>query len=162
MGLRTKNRYCPKTFADDGYDIADYLRVHPDYGTLADFKRLLREAHRRGLRVVKAERSNTSLNCQDTFFLKLHRLAAGPAWAAEPGPAAAVRAEPGGRVVAHIGQSRPLVRPRAGPSGQTGGIGAAAGQHRPDRSERRTSRGAGVYRPCVCRDGRSAGPADSH
>ncbi len=37
---------------DDGYDIADYYGVHPMYGTLADFKDFLREAHRRGLRVI--------------------------------------------------------------------------------------------------------------
>src|SRR5688500_18639845 len=37
---------------DDGYDIADYTAVHPVYGTLRDFKTLLREAHNRGLRVI--------------------------------------------------------------------------------------------------------------
>ncbi len=37
---------------DDGYDISDYRRVHPAYGTLRDFRMLLREAHRRGLRVI--------------------------------------------------------------------------------------------------------------
>ncbi len=37
---------------DDGYDISDYYSVHPDYGTLDDFKELVVEAHRRGLRVI--------------------------------------------------------------------------------------------------------------
>ncbi|MDQ5824526.1 MAG: maltose alpha-D-glucosyltransferase [Chloroflexota bacterium] len=37
---------------DDGYDIADYYQVHPNYGTVADFKRFLKEAHRRNLRVL--------------------------------------------------------------------------------------------------------------
>src|SRR5258708_6587787 len=37
---------------DDGTDTADYLDVHPDCGTLADFRHFLKEAHRRGLRVV--------------------------------------------------------------------------------------------------------------
>ncbi|MDQ3930411.1 MAG: maltose alpha-D-glucosyltransferase [Chloroflexota bacterium] len=37
---------------DDGYDIADYYSVHPNYGTVADFKRFLKEAHRRNLRVL--------------------------------------------------------------------------------------------------------------
>jgi maltose alpha-D-glucosyltransferase/alpha-amylase len=37
---------------DDGYDIADYFAVHPNYGTVADFKTLLKEAHRRNLRVL--------------------------------------------------------------------------------------------------------------
>jgi len=37
---------------DDGYDISDYYGVHPDYGTLADFKALLEAAHQRSLRVI--------------------------------------------------------------------------------------------------------------
>jgi maltose alpha-D-glucosyltransferase/alpha-amylase len=37
---------------DDGYDIADYYNVHPDYGTLDNFKTLLAEAHARSLRVI--------------------------------------------------------------------------------------------------------------
>ena len=37
---------------DGGYDIADFREVHPDYGTLEDFKAFLDEAHRRGLKVV--------------------------------------------------------------------------------------------------------------
>ena len=37
---------------DDGYDIADYHAVHPDYGTINDFRLFVREAHRRGLHVI--------------------------------------------------------------------------------------------------------------
>ena len=44
--------FYPSPLKDDGYDIAEYTDVHPDYGTLADFRFFLREAHRRGLRVV--------------------------------------------------------------------------------------------------------------
>jgi maltose alpha-D-glucosyltransferase/alpha-amylase len=44
--------FYPSPLKDDGYDIADYLNVNPSYGTLADFRTFLREAHRRGLRVV--------------------------------------------------------------------------------------------------------------
>jgi maltose alpha-D-glucosyltransferase/alpha-amylase len=42
----------PSPLLDDGYDIADYYGVHPDYGTLEDFKDLLAAAHARGLRVI--------------------------------------------------------------------------------------------------------------
>lgn len=38
--------------ADFGYDISDYRDVDPQFGTLEDFDRLLREAHARGLRVL--------------------------------------------------------------------------------------------------------------
>ncbi len=44
--------FYPSPRRDDGYDIADYTAVDPDYGTLRDFKTFLREAHRHGLRVV--------------------------------------------------------------------------------------------------------------
>ncbi len=39
-------------FKDDGYDIADYRKIHPDFGTLEQFQKLLDEAHKRGMRVV--------------------------------------------------------------------------------------------------------------
>ncbi|HZO16899.1 MAG TPA: maltose alpha-D-glucosyltransferase [Polyangiaceae bacterium] len=44
--------FYPSPLRDDGYDIADYGSIHPSYGTMTDFKRFLREAHRRGLRVI--------------------------------------------------------------------------------------------------------------
>lgn len=37
---------------DDGYDIADYRRIHPHYGTMRDFRKFLSEAHARGIRVI--------------------------------------------------------------------------------------------------------------
>ena len=43
---------CPSPGRDDGYDIANYTDIHPDVGTLADFEHMLREAHRRGIRVI--------------------------------------------------------------------------------------------------------------
>jgi len=44
--------FYPSPLKDDGYDIADYTSVHPSYGTLPDFRAFLREAHRRGIRVI--------------------------------------------------------------------------------------------------------------
>lgn len=44
--------FYPSPLRDDGYDISDYFDVHSNYGTLADFRRFLREAHRRNLRVI--------------------------------------------------------------------------------------------------------------
>jgi len=42
----------PSPLKDDGYDIADFYSVHPDYGTIDDFKRLVEEAHKRNIRVI--------------------------------------------------------------------------------------------------------------
>ena len=52
--------FYPSPLLDDGYDIADYTDVHPAYGTLRDARVFIREAHRRGLRVI------TELVCNHT------------------------------------------------------------------------------------------------
>ncbi|GGJ86153.1 maltose alpha-D-glucosyltransferase [Pseudomonas matsuisoli] len=44
--------FYPSPRRDDGYDIAEYRDVSPDYGTRADAKRFIAEAHKRGLRVI--------------------------------------------------------------------------------------------------------------
>jgi maltose alpha-D-glucosyltransferase/alpha-amylase len=44
--------FYPSPRRDDGYDIADYRNVHPDYGTLADFRRLVAGAHERDIRII--------------------------------------------------------------------------------------------------------------
>src|ERR1700734_2909109 len=44
--------FYPSPLKDDGYDIADYENIHPQFGTLDDFRTMLREAHRLGLKVV--------------------------------------------------------------------------------------------------------------
>ncbi|MPS49076.1 maltose alpha-D-glucosyltransferase [Methylobacillus sp.] len=44
--------FYPSPRRDDGYDIAEYKGVHPDYGTLFDVKRFIVEAHKRKLRVI--------------------------------------------------------------------------------------------------------------
>jgi len=44
--------FYPSPLKDDGYDIADYRGIHSSYGSLKDFKLFVREAHRRGIRVI--------------------------------------------------------------------------------------------------------------
>ncbi|MFZ0429950.1 MAG: alpha-amylase family glycosyl hydrolase, partial [Acidobacteriota bacterium] len=44
--------FYPSPLRDDGYDIADYRNVHPRYGTLHDFRSMLRAAHHRGIQVI--------------------------------------------------------------------------------------------------------------
>ncbi len=42
----------PSPMHDFGYDVADYTDIHPMFGTMDDFERLLAEIHRRGLRLI--------------------------------------------------------------------------------------------------------------
>ncbi len=44
--------FYPSPLRDDGYDIADYRGINPAYGTMRDFRRLIKEAHERGIRVI--------------------------------------------------------------------------------------------------------------
>jgi len=44
--------FYPSPMRDDGYDIADYRNIYPDYGTRKDFRHFVREAHHRGLRII--------------------------------------------------------------------------------------------------------------
>jgi maltose alpha-D-glucosyltransferase / alpha-amylase len=44
--------FFPSPLKDDGYDIADYLNVHPMYGTIDDFRAFLAAAHERDLQVM--------------------------------------------------------------------------------------------------------------
>ncbi|NMB55367.1 MAG: maltose alpha-D-glucosyltransferase [Leptolinea sp.] len=42
----------PSPLKDDGYDISDFMHIHPDFGTIDDYKRLMEEAHKREMYVV--------------------------------------------------------------------------------------------------------------
>ena len=44
--------FYPSPMRDDGYDIARYRGINPVYGTQRDFRTFVREAHRRGLKVI--------------------------------------------------------------------------------------------------------------
>jgi len=71
--------FCPSPLKDDGYDISDYTGVHPSVGTLEDFKRFLREAHRRGLRVVTELVINHTSD-QHPWFQRARREPPGSRW----------------------------------------------------------------------------------
>jgi maltose alpha-D-glucosyltransferase / alpha-amylase len=71
--------FYPSPLRDDGYDIANYTAVHPSYGTLTDFKAFLREAHRRGLRVITELVINHTSD-QHAWFQKSRRAKAGSPW----------------------------------------------------------------------------------
>jgi len=44
--------FYPSPLRDGGYDISDYTGIHPSYGTMRDFRRFVRAAHDRGIRVI--------------------------------------------------------------------------------------------------------------
>ncbi|MFC1893049.1 maltose alpha-D-glucosyltransferase [Chloroflexota bacterium] len=44
--------FYPSPLKDDGYDISDFTSIHPNYGTIGNFREFLREANYRGLRVI--------------------------------------------------------------------------------------------------------------
>ena len=68
--------FYPSPLRDDGYDIADYYDVNPNYGTLADFKAFLAAAHGRGLRVITELVINHSSD-QNPWFQRSRRAAPG-------------------------------------------------------------------------------------
>ena len=71
--------FCPSPLKDDGYDIADYTGIHPAYGTLRDFKAFLKEAHKRGLRVITELVVNHTSD-QHAWFQKARRAKPGSRW----------------------------------------------------------------------------------
>jgi maltose alpha-D-glucosyltransferase/alpha-amylase len=71
--------FCASPWKDDGYDTSNYTEVHPAYGTLRDFQVFLREAHRRGLRVITELVLNHTSD-QHAWFQRSRRAAAGSRW----------------------------------------------------------------------------------
>ncbi len=68
--------FYPSPLRDGGYDIADYVGVNPDYGTLKDFKTFLREAHARGIRVITELVINHTSN-EHPWFARARRAPVG-------------------------------------------------------------------------------------
>jgi maltose alpha-D-glucosyltransferase / alpha-amylase len=67
---------CPSPGKDDGYDIADYMDVHPDVGTLNDLRRVIDEARRRGIRIITELVLNHTSD-QHPWFQRARRAAPG-------------------------------------------------------------------------------------
>jgi maltose alpha-D-glucosyltransferase/alpha-amylase len=59
--------FYPSPGRDDGYDIADYGSVNPDFGTMKDFKRFIQEAKKRGLHVITELVVNHTSDQHDWF-----------------------------------------------------------------------------------------------
>ena len=70
--------FFPSPLRDDGYDIADYMTVHPNYGTLDDFKAFLAAAHQRGLQVMIELVINHSSDQHPWFQRARHALPGSP------------------------------------------------------------------------------------
>jgi maltose alpha-D-glucosyltransferase / alpha-amylase len=61
---------------DDGYDVTDHCEIHPDLGTLADFKAFLKAAHARGIKVISELILNHSSD-QHPWFKRARKAKAG-------------------------------------------------------------------------------------
>ena len=68
--------FYPSPLRDDGYDIADYDRVNPDYGDIRAFQRFLAAAHERGIRVITELVVNHTSD-QHPWFQRARRAPAG-------------------------------------------------------------------------------------
>ena len=71
--------FFPSPWRDDGYDISNYTDVHPAYGTLRDFQSFLKQAHRRGLRVITEVVLNHTSD-QHPWFQRARHAPAGSRW----------------------------------------------------------------------------------
>ncbi len=71
--------FYPSPLKDDGYDISDYMNVHPDYGTLADFNYFLKKAHQRGLKVITELVLNHTSDAH-AWFARARRSPPGSVW----------------------------------------------------------------------------------
>jgi maltose alpha-D-glucosyltransferase/alpha-amylase len=68
--------FYPSPRRDDGYDIADYRGVHPEYGSLGDVRRFIHAAHVRGLKVITELVINHTSD-QHPWFQRARRAKAG-------------------------------------------------------------------------------------
>ncbi len=71
--------FCASPLRDDGYDISDYTNIHPNYGNRRDFQAFVREAHRRGLRVITELVVNHTSD-QHPWFQRARKASPGSKW----------------------------------------------------------------------------------
>jgi maltose alpha-D-glucosyltransferase / alpha-amylase len=88
--------FYPSPMLDDGYDVADYHNVNPAYGTRQDFRIFVRQAHRRGLKVITELIINHTSD-QHPWFQAARRAPAGSSkrnyyvWSTDPNKYAGTR-----------------------------------------------------------------------
>ncbi|MBA3608298.1 MAG: maltose alpha-D-glucosyltransferase, partial [Chthoniobacterales bacterium] len=92
--------FYPSPMRDDGYDIADYYDVNPNFGTLADFKAFLSAAHERGLRVITELVINHTSD-QNPWFQASRRAMAARTVAGDVVPGSPSESHPTGRGGSH-------------------------------------------------------------
>ena len=71
--------FYPSPRLDDGYDISGFRDVHPDYGTLSDFRQFVRAAHARNIRVITDLVVNHTSD-QHPWFQRARRAKSGSSW----------------------------------------------------------------------------------
>jgi maltose alpha-D-glucosyltransferase/alpha-amylase len=71
--------FYPSPLKDDGYDISDYYSIQPVYGTMADFKSFVDEAHRHGMRVITELVVNHTSD-QHPWFQRARKSPPGSRW----------------------------------------------------------------------------------
>lgn len=82
--------FYPSPLRDDGYDIADYYNINPSYGDIKTFKKLLKEAHKRNLKVITELVINHTSD-QHPWFQRARKAAKGSVerdyyvWSDDPG-----------------------------------------------------------------------------
>ncbi len=96
--------FYPSPKVDNGYDVANYLDVDPDFGSLNDFDEFITQAHQRNIKVIidvvlnhvstehnwfKQATCNPESKYRDYFFFQnktngWHSFFGGPAWQKEP------------------------------------------------------------------------------
>ncbi len=71
--------FYPSPMRDGGYDIVDHRAVSPEYGTQAHVRRFIREAHRRGIRVIFDLVANHTSD-RHPWFQRARRAPRGSVW----------------------------------------------------------------------------------